>query len=157
MLTKRQIIEDAFGELRLAGYTFDTTAEEQQSAARRLEMMLAAWGARNIRLGYAFAADMSAIDLDAASGIPLMHARAVVCSLAMDMAAGIGKQVHPQTVRAASDGMSDLLAVAARSPSVQLPVMPSGAGNKGHSGAGPFTPAPDLSPLAADGGLVFRG
>ena len=158
--TKRQIIADAFGELRLAGHDFDLTADEQQAAARRLETMLAQWSWDGIRLGYVFAADQQAIDLDESSGIALRSTRTVVCSLAKDIAASYGKQVHPETGRAASDGLRSLLAEAAMPQRQQLPAtLPRGAGSKGHFGRGPFVTAPDLSIIqtADAGGLDFRG
>ena len=158
---KRQILADMFGELRLAGFDFDVTAEEQQAAARRLEMMMAAWSGRGLHLGYVFAADPAAIDLDEDSGLALVNVRAVVCNLAMDRAASVGKQVHPQTMRAASDGMRDLLAAAAMPPRQQLPSsLPRGAGAKGFGYLpSPFMPAADRSPLtpAETGGLDFKG
>lgn len=156
MYTKRLIITEAFAELRLAGYVFDLTAEELQGAARRLEVMIAAWAGDGIDLGYVHAADAQAIDLDAQSGVALRWIRAVVCWLAMDIAANYGKQVHSQTIRSATDGMSAMLSLAAFPPTQSPKMLPRGAGNRYSEGE--FFSPPNLSSIeSADGGLDFRG
>ena len=43
MWTKTLLIEEAFGELALAGYVYDLRPEEMQAAGRRLETMMATW------------------------------------------------------------------------------------------------------------------
>src|SRR5437868_8121035 len=50
--TKEQLIDEAFAELRLAGYTFDIAPEEKQTALRRMDTMMATWEGRGIRVGY---------------------------------------------------------------------------------------------------------
>jgi len=54
MMSKRQLIDAAFEELALAGYTFDIDPDEQLSALRRLDSMMATWGGPGIgiRIGY---------------------------------------------------------------------------------------------------------
>ena len=53
--TKREIVEEAYGELALAGYVFDLDPEEEQAALRKLDTMMAVWDARGVRLGYPLA------------------------------------------------------------------------------------------------------
>ena len=158
--TKRQIIEDAFGELRLAGHDFDLTPDEQQAAARRLEVLMAHWSDRGIRLGYVHAADPSAIDLDEDSGVQLRATMAVICNLARSLAAVFGKALHPSTLANASEGFGALLSLAAMPEQQQLPAsLPRGAGSKA---AGLLTSVfmtpPDGSPIGSpSGGLDFKG
>lgn len=157
--TKRQIVEDAFGELRLAGYDFDLTAEEQQAAARKLEVLMAHWSDRGIRIGYVHAADPAAINLDEDSGVQMRATMAVITNLARNIAATAGKVLHPSTLAAAADGFNSLLTVAAMPAGQQLPAsLPRGAGSRGGFYTSPFMTPPDLSPIGSpDGGLDFKG
>ena len=159
--TKRQIVEEAFAELSLQGYAFDLSAEEQQGAARRLEMMLAQWSGHGVRIGYAFAADQQSIDLDAASGVPLSAIHAVVANLACTQAASYGKTLKAQTVLDAREGFAALLGAAVMPAPSQLPgTLPRGAGSRLPVGMGStYLTQPDDGPLsiAADGGLTFGG
>lgn len=156
--TKRALIDEAYGELAMQGYVFDISPEEQQRAARRLEMMLGTWGADGIRVGYAFSADAGAVDLDEDSGVSLGAVETVTLNLAVRVAVGLGKQLNADTRRSASDGYQVLLRAAAMPQEQQLPgSMPIGAGNKPWRSNTPFTPPPDDGPLtiADDGGLTF--
>lgn len=156
--TKRQLITQAFGELALAGYEFDITPEEQQDAARQLEVMLAEW-APDINLGYRFALDPSGIDLDTDSGLPLAAVRTVYLGLAISMAAGNGKQLAASTIQTYNAGRGKLLRQSAFPPEQQLPgSMPRGAGAKAlRSTELTYLPTPDTGPLQTDsaGGLTF--
>jgi hypothetical protein len=61
--TKRQLIEQAFAELALAGYDFDLSPEEMQGALVRLDSMIATWTSRGVRLSYAMPANPSDSDI----------------------------------------------------------------------------------------------
>jgi len=50
--TKRQFITQAFEEIGLAAYVFDLTAEQLDSALRRMDSMVAGWNANGVRIGY---------------------------------------------------------------------------------------------------------
>ena len=50
--TKRQIVEAAYGEIALASYTFDLSADEIQSGIARIESMLRGWLNKGIDTGY---------------------------------------------------------------------------------------------------------
>jgi hypothetical protein len=148
MLTKRQIIEAAFGELALAGYAFDITPEEQQAALLRLDLMMADWENRGIRLGYNFAGQ----DMDASSGIPDHAGEAVLLHLAIRLASGVGKLLTSDQRRSARESFAPLLRGAAMPQTQQLPAgMPLGAGNARpyypRAAGGRFTGEPDRSPL----------
>lgn len=153
--TKRQLINEAFAELALQGYEFDITPEEQQTALRRLDMMMATWEARGVRVGYAFPASPDDSDLDTDSGMPDSAVETTYLNLAVRIAAGFGKQVSVDTKRAAREGFDVLLWGAAQPIEQQQPsTMPRGAGNRIYRNSQrPFYNAPDNNPLdIAQGG-----
>jgi hypothetical protein len=159
--TKAQIISDAFGELALAGHVFDIEPEEQQQAARRLEMMLATWEARGVTLGYSFAGNPTGIDVDGDSGLPDAAVETVVINLAKRISGGFGKALTQQQLQDARDSYAVLLRAAAFPREMQIPAtMPRGAGVKPWRSARPFVTKPDTSPLSVnDGGDmdILRG
>jgi hypothetical protein len=153
--TKRQLIEEAFAELALAGHTFDITAEELQTALRRLDTMMATWEANGIRVGYALPSSPDAADIDQPSGLPDAAVETVFLNLAIRLASGFGKQVRAETRKAASEGHDVLMRAAAMPIEQQLPsTLPRGAGNRALRGSErPFFPPPSDSPLGiAQGG-----
>lgn len=151
MWTKRQIVNEAYGELALQGYEFDISPEEVQTALRRLDTMMATWEGRGIRVGYAFPANPDDSDPDTPSGLPDGAVETVYLNLAIRQAAGNGKQLSPLTARNASDGLTNLLTVAAMPPQQQLPsTLPRGAGNRCWSADNPFFRRPLHDPLPVD-------
>lgn len=152
--SKAQLVGDVFAEIALAGHVFDTEPEEQQQAARRLEMMLANWEGRGITLGFSFASDHSAIDLSVDSGLPLAAIETVVINAAKRIAASFGKSLTPQQLQDAHDSFKVLQRAAAFPTEVQMPaVMPRGAGVKPWRVSRPFVNVPDTTPLSiGDGG-----
>jgi hypothetical protein len=150
--TKKQLIEEAYGELALAGYVFDLEPEEMQTALRRLDTMIATWTAKGINLGYPLPSSPDASNLDDDSNLPDLAIEPVYMNLAVRLAAGGGKQLHPSTLTGAKTGYDMLLGRAAMPIEQQLPnTLPRGAGNKPWRGVGsPFMPEP-TDPLADDG------
>jgi hypothetical protein len=159
--TKRDIVQEAYAELALAGYEFDLSPEEQQTGVRRLDLMMAQWAGpgKGLHLGYSVGVSPSGSDLDTDSGLPIYAIRTVVCGLALELGAGLGKTPHPSTITAYRDGMQQLLAQAAFPAEQQLPnTLPRGAGSKPWRTTNqPFMPTPDTGPLQVgeDGGLQF--
>lgn len=149
MWTKRQIVEEAYSELALAGYVFDLSPEELQTALRRLDAMMATWEAKGVRVGYAFASGPTTVSLDTPAGLPDSAVETIFLNLAMRLAPGNGKQISPETKRAARDGYDTLLLAAAQPQEQQQPsTMPRGAGNRVWRGSqSPYYPAPDSNPL----------
>ena len=154
MWTKGQIIDQAFEELGLAGHVFDMTPEEQQSALRRLDTMMALWEAKGVRVGYLLASAPNDSDLNAASGLPDAAVEASYLNLAMRLAAAFGKVLSTDTRRAAREAYDTLLWAAAQPIEQQLPnTMPRGAGNKPWRSVNhPFFGRPDGSPLGTSQG-----
>lgn len=146
--TKRELIAEALAELGL-GESFDITPEEQQTALRRLDTMLAVWDGKGIRLGYPLPASTDASDLDQDSNLPDAALEPVYLNLALRLAPGYGKAVSIDTRRNARDGYDRLHIVAAQPLPPQQPnTMPRGAGNKPWRPlSSPFFPRPDYDPL----------
>lgn len=159
--SKQQIIDDAFGQLALAGYEFDISPEEQQAAARRLDAMMAEWTALGISVGYNFALTPGDVVLGADSGLPLLAISAAYLRLAVRIADSKGKILTPTLRGQAQDAYDALLSfVATRDISEQQfrSTMPRGAGSKPwRTNNRPFLPKPDTSPIrgADDGGLTL--
>lgn len=152
--TKRQMINEAYGELALQGYEFDLSPEEVQTALRRMDTMVATWEAKGVRIGYAFPSSPADSDPDADSGIPDSAVEAVYMNLAVRLAASNGKQLQGATSRTARQAYDTLLWAAAQPIQQQLPsTLPRGAGNRiWRSEQSPFFPAPCDSPLAIEQG-----
>lgn len=150
--TKRQLVEDAYGELALAGYVFDLTPEELQSALRRMDAMVASWEARGIRLGYAMPAGPTSSSLDDVSGVPDRAVEAVYTNLAVRLAAGLGKQLPVELKGRARETYEALLLPAAQ-PQQQPTAgwVPAGAGAKAYRTDHAFiTPTADPAAGALD-------
>ena len=131
MWTKQQLIEQAFGELALAGYVFDLDADTLESALRQLDTMMAEWSGAGIDIGYALPATPDDSSIGDDSGIPDAANRPVYMNLAVQLAAGRGKALTPQTIAAATRGYNALLGAAVSPTSGQCSGLPRiGAGNK---------------------------
>lgn len=160
MYTKRQLIDAAFEELGLAAYAFDTSPEEQGTAIRRLDSMMALWDVKGIRIGYALTVDPDAADPDQMSGLPDWANEAVFLNLAVRLAPGFGKTVPRTTSAPAKDAYDTLLAkVMSNPPQMQPNVLPAGAGNRRYRGSmSPFLRRPvDLLTAGPDSLLEFDG
>lgn len=158
--TKREICEEAYSELALAGYVFDSTPEEMQRAGRRLDMMMALWAEQGISLGYALSSSPGTLNLDADSGVPLYAVEPVVTNLAVRLGAGEGKMAHPSTSAKAKEGYEALTVRAAMPQRQQLRGgMPLGAGLKSGMTGRVFTDSPNTSPIQTgdNGNLDFLG
>lgn len=152
--TKRQYIQAAFDEIGLATYTFDMQPEQYQSALRRLDTMMADWYERGILLGYPLPLSPQDSDLDEQTFVPDRANDAIVTNLAVKIAPSYGKQVMPQTLTGAREGLNTLLIRAARPYPMQYPSQtPAGAGNK-YWGLfwGPFLPPPQAESVVVEGG-----
>lgn len=129
--TKRNYIEQAFTEIGLAGYLFDITPEELNTALRQLDSMMAAWNAKGIRLGWPMPSSPDGDDLDDQTEISDAANEAIYCGLAVRIAPTFGKTVGGQTQFFAKQAYDQLLAKAALPPEKQFPRhMPAGAGHK---------------------------
>lgn len=129
--TKRQYIEAAFEELGLADYVFTMTAQEQASALRRLDSMMAEWNAHGIRIGYPLPLSPQQSDLDEQTSVTDAANEAIITNLAIRIAPSYGKQTLPATMTTARRALSVLTAKYTNVPQMQYPsTTPAGAGNK---------------------------
>jgi len=128
--TKRQFIAQAYEEIGLANYVFDIQPEQEMSALRRLDSMMAAWNAKRIRIGYLMSTSADGSDLDQDAGVPDSANEAIYTNLALKIAGSVGKAPAQQLVMTARDTYDALLAIAAQPRERRLDWMVSGAGNK---------------------------
>ena len=152
--SKRQFIEEAYGEIGMGTYVFDLDLDVLQRAARRLDAMMAEWNGRGIRLGYPIPASPDDGDLDDLATVPDWANEAIILNLAVRLSPGHGKTVSPQTLAAARRALDTVLGKVAMPPQVQITGLPCGAGAK--SLDAPFLPAPSDSLTAGpDSELEF--
>ena len=156
--TKRQIVQDAYAELAIAGWVWDLTADELQWGARVIDRMAGTWDGRGIRIGYPVPNSPS-VDLDIPCEVPAWAVEALVLNGACRIASGKGKALSQQTMAGAKQAYDAMCIHLAHPGTVQIANMPSGAGNKpwqwgadaafippptitntdtAHSGEGPF-------------------
>jgi hypothetical protein len=149
MWTKRQIIEQAFEEIGLASYVFDITADQLQSALRRLDLMVASWQARNIQIGYPLPASPENSNIDEEIQTSLNNNEALVLNLAVRLAPAYGKSLSPDT-KATAKLLYDQLLIEAAMPYEQqfMRTLPLGAGFKRTDQV--FVNVPDLNPLIVE-------
>lgn len=131
--TKRDIVEQAFEEIGLASYVFDLQPQQLDSALRRLDMLMATWNARGLRLGYPLPSSPADSDLDQEINVPDSAFEAMYLNLAIRISGGFGKTVSPDTKAAAKRAYNEVVANAAQPIEMQLgnETIPAGAGNKG--------------------------
>jgi hypothetical protein len=149
MWTKKQIIEQAFEEIGLASYIFDITADQLESALRRLDLMVASWQARNIQIGYPLPASPGNSNIDEEIQTSLNNNEALVLNLAVRLAPAYGKSVSPDT-KATAKLLYDQLLIEAAMPFEQqfVRTLPLGAGYKRTDQV--FVNSPDLNPLIVE-------
>lgn len=129
--TKRQFLEAAFTEIGLSDYVFNLQPQELESALRRLDTMVAEWGARGIRIGYPIPLSPGQSDLDEQTGVPDAANEAIITNLACRIAPSYGKQVLPGTMVNARSSWNTLYGKTTSVPQMQYPgSTPAGAGNK---------------------------
>lgn len=137
--TKRTILDMMFEEAGLAGYVFDRTPAQDNSALRKLDGMMAEWEVQGIRLNYNFPSSFGQGDPDETSGIPDWAINAAALGAAFRVFPGMGKTASPETRAALNSGMILLRAQTAVIPN-RGPAdgTPRGSGNKPWSTWYPF-------------------
>lgn len=158
--TKQQYIDQAFAEIGLAGYVFDLGPEQLQYALRKLDMMMATWDGKGIKLGWPLSLSPIDSDLSTVVSSHLWADEAIYLNLAIRLAPGYGKSVGQETRTNAKLAYDALLVDAARPRQAQYPgTLPSGAGNKPWRDNGdPFLQQPNEDPLQeCNGQLIFVG
>lgn len=129
--TKRQIVEMAYEECSLAGYEFDVTPEEQFSALRQLDALMAQWAMESMNLGYNAPAIFGEGDLEDYSGIPDAAITGVSITLGMAKAPAMGKTLSPETRARLSKAMLVIRTMCAQTRQMGWARgTPAGAGNR---------------------------
>lgn len=130
MWKKRDLVTQALEELGLASYVFDMQPEQLESVKRRLDLMMAAWNAEGIRLGYPLAS-LETSDLDEDSMLPDVSIEAVYLNLAVLIGPMFGRVVSDTTKGRAKMSKDILMSRGFVPPRQRLPsTMPAGAGNR---------------------------
>ena len=60
---KLDIVDLAFQEIGIASYEFDLNPQESNGALRQLDLMMATWNKRGIRVGYLQSSGRSSADI----------------------------------------------------------------------------------------------
>ena len=129
--TKQTLVNMAYEECALAGYEFDVSPEELQSALRRLDGLMAEWKVQGIDIGYNAPAAFGQGQLSDWSGVPDWAANVAAMYLALRIAPRMNKSMGPAAQRALASGMVALRAKTQVVPEISLkPWTPYGAGNK---------------------------
>lgn len=155
--TKRQIIEQAFEEIGLASYIFDMTADQFQSALRRLDLMVYSWYQRNIRVGFPLPNNPNDSHIEQQVDTPGTANEAIVLNLAVRLAPSYGKTLAPETKATAKALYEQLLSDAAQPYEMQYErTLPLGAGYKRTERV--FVDTPNLNPIQVEqnGQALFK-
>lgn len=136
---KRDLIQVAFEICGQAGYEFELTPEEYESALRRLNGLMYEWQGRGITTGFAFPIINSLGSPEESSGLAWEDQEAVGQTLARRMAPSIGKNLGAEA-KAEYKGTMD--AFFARHTSLVSMEMgrqtPRGQGNRYWNGPRPY-------------------
>lgn len=127
-ITKSDVIEDAYSQMRISGLTVKASPEEISRALIRLESMMAEMQGTNLNLNYQFE---EVPDPSTDTGVGFEHFQMMSSNLAMRMV-DFGKPVPPELARQASQSMSNSNSIVAASQvnEVQYPNrMARGSGN----------------------------
>lgn len=159
--TKRDFIEQAFNEIGLAGYVFDLSPEQLQTALRQLDSMMSTWDGKGIRLGWPISITPGNSDLDTEVPIIPWANEAIYLNLGVRLGPAFGKAVSQETRINAKMAYDGVLLKASRPQQMQYPgTLPAGAGNKTWRDYNdPFIRQPDENPIqvGGNGQLTFPG
>ena len=127
--TKGELASGALEEIGIASYEFDISPEQRQSVIRRLDMMMAEWVARFLRLSYPITTSVTP-DPNQESNLPDWAGEAVITNLAIKIAPSYGKTVSPETRATAKNAYTTLCGIFSEPKEMQFPSGPKGAGYK---------------------------
>ena len=128
---KRTLIDLAYEDCGLAGYEFERTADEVQSALRKLNALMAEWPWSG--LGYVLPHHGEG-DAAEPSGVDPAFSQAVAMQLALRLASAMGKSLSPEQRAAMSRSRHLAMSSLAGIPAVALqPGTPRGQGNRRRS------------------------
>ncbi len=128
--TKKEIIELAFEEIGLANYNFDLQPEQFQSGLKRLDLMMATWNKKGIRIGYPLSSSPANSNLNDNTEVRDSALAAIYTNLAIRIAPSFGKVVSMDLKKDARSSYMDLLRETSEIKERDFQKLPRGAGNK---------------------------
>lgn len=103
MATKADIINRAYGALRISGITRTPTPEETTTALEKLEDLMAEWEGGGTCIGYNFHPLFNgAPDANSTTGVHRRYNRAMYLNLAIELIPDFNKEVPPELIKNAS-------------------------------------------------------
>jgi hypothetical protein len=142
--TKGELASSTLEEIGIAEYEFDISVEQRQSVIRKLDSMMAEWGARGLHFSYPISKIQNSSP-DDDSYLPDWAWEAVVSNLAMRIAPSYGKAISPETRQTAKHAYNTVCSMFSKPREMQFPSMPKGAGYKSTDFR--FTPEPESTHL----------
>lgn len=130
--TKREFIAQAYEEIGLASYVYDLTPEQQNSALKRLDAMMATWDGNGITVGWMMPSTPDSSDIDFKTNVPDVANEAIYSNLAVRLSAAFGKVPSAELKALAANSYKTLASFMIKDiPQRQMPsTMPHGAGDK---------------------------
>jgi hypothetical protein len=142
-MLKRDIVSKAFEAIGLGAYDFDLRPEDLQSGLEWLDLLVAEWAVKGIRIGATGGEGNGSIDEEA--GVAPYAAGALIFALAIRIAPGYGKMVSAETKQVARESYDALLAQV---------ITPRKNSETGYAGNGRYIRMPTQPlQLGKDGGL----
>ena len=134
MITKNELVLDAYEEMRVSGLTVTPSPGEVTSAIKKMDSMILSWQNKGLCFGYVKSAGYNDIDPTQDSGVSDSDAFAIVYNLAKTLCPMYGKQADRETKVNAKVSYEGLF-----SPELttreQTPYLPRGAGGSSFYGS----------------------
>lgn len=109
LITKRDIVDEAFELLGMSGYNLDDSPEDSQSVLMSLDNMMAELQSNEINFGYLVAEDITESYLGDLAGIKRDAMSGISHKLAMRICNKFGKQPSPLLYKETDDAYNALL------------------------------------------------
>lgn len=127
MITKGDIVDVAYAEIRISGLTKIANGDEIAYAIRRMDSMVALWQSYHICMGYIPSID-GVIEPTQDSGITEKEFEAIALNLAPKLAPKFGKKVDPNTLVSAKHAYDSLFSTELTLRE-STPYQPTGSGH----------------------------
>jgi hypothetical protein len=128
VITKVQIVNGSYDELRISGLTVDPSPSDTVKGLKELDAMVAAWTSEGIHIGFKLSESIMDIDPNSDSGIGSECYSALESNLACKLAAAFGKTPLPHLLSKAKQ-TKDMLYDVELITKQQNPYQPAGQGN----------------------------
>jgi hypothetical protein len=139
VITKQQIVQWAFEDIRLAGYTFDHTPNELASMLSRLDGLMREYRLRSINVGYNHPKTIGSSNLNDIAGFEDGLGLSIATLLAESFMDGMGKSYTPSFIAKKNRAWNFVYAYCAAIPNRSYDKFtPRGAGQKFYNTLWPF-------------------